>query len=428
MQRSLSVQHAVFFVVYWATHLVFLYVYKGQRVLAPDESAYINCFSQVTNFSLDLTCSGGWWASNSIIVYSLNFIPAIAELVLPEVFSDELILRVYSSVLTFVSLKIIFSTSKSTSARLNYVLLIIVVCSPTMLIWSSLALRESFMFLCFALIISSITRITQEIDIIQVTTLLLASIALYAIKPTIFLILWAGLIFGILAHLFKREMRPQFALLLIIMTIPLVLLFSNTKLLSSEILGVTNNSAEFIERMNTRVEKVPLGSFTEHLLNDDTNSSASAQFDALTELIPSKTRAAILSESASQSDLLNKRTLNPALPWSGQEFWKSLVEFLFRPLPYTVNGSVALDVMSIEFLFLVSIYFILVLLFLGIRKVKLELPLLTVIGSILAFLIYSVGTEVNLGTAIRHRIWIYLFVLSFSCLATRYKRVVKSEP
>jgi hypothetical protein len=123
-------------------------------------------------------------------------------------------------------------------------------------------------------------------------------------------------------------------------------------------------------------------------------------------------KAATYSESSSQ-DIYSKRTLNPVDPIDIRGFAYGISAFLLFPNIFRSNGSPILDLLGFEIFFWIFLY--LVTLYIGFRSRSYLIRFIPIsimtFGSI--FLVVSEMTEINLGTAVRHRLVLAILIVIF---------------
>jgi hypothetical protein len=124
---------------------------------------------------------------------------------------------------------------------------------------------------------------------------------------------------------------------------------------------------------------------------------------------------------------LNKvRSLDPANPTDLGPFIEGVMSFLFYPNVFRNNGSPILDLLGLESLIWVILYLIFFIVVLENRSEFRRLDTRCVLIFSFGFLLMSEMTEINLGTAIRHRsVLALLIVILISTLVTNKNSQVK---
>ena len=130
----------------------------------------------------------------------------------------------------------------------------------------------------------------------------------------------------------------------------------------------------------------------------------------LDEFLSSK--ALFYSESSSK-DLYVNRSLNPVNPTDFNGFINGLLALLFLPNVFRNNGSAALDLLGFEIFLWVFLYSTAIYIGWKSKSNLVSFNSICLMIYSLMFIVVSEMTEINLGTAIRHRIVLGLTLIIF---------------
>jgi len=177
--------------------------------------------------------------------------------------------------------------------------------------------------------------------------------------------------------------------------------------------SVTDSSVTDSSVTDSSVNSLDLG-MTSNLLNKKANQNglfgSILSFLQVDDFLNHK--AATYSESSSQ-EIYSRRTLNPVDPIDIRGFASGVSAFLLFPNIFRSNGSPILDLLGLEIFFWIFLY--LVTIYIGFRSRShlmrfIPISIMT-FGSI--FLVVSEMTEINLGTAVRHRLVLAILIVIF---------------
>ena len=424
-----------FFTAYVGLHLTFSKLLGNITAFAPDENLYRGIFAQLysAGFTSDvLGFSGAWepW---------LRFVYLPAKLVTYFGVSDLLAARLlaitYSTFATFLVIKIAKANDRDN--RVFRFSIIAISFIPTVFLWSSIGLRESFLFLEISAILFCFSRLRNNVNISNAFFLGFALFSLAMTKNYIYILfLFASII---TLALFSIINRKNYVNHLLILTLSLVPLAVNPTLIpaisgyfvgqvakvDTVELGDINNdgrcdSFEPCANGNGNgngneedpVGYVATGGMTVHALlgelQRDPNTILAKLASALgiTAKLEAISKSAIVLETdKSVIENQKKLSLQQAGLKKPLQVLESSARFLLVPFIFMDNGSLFLNIQSIEtpiWLFIYGLFF--VGLYQIIRR-RHELDYAVMMATLFAFEFVAISalTEINVGTALRHR-------------------------
>ena len=391
------------------------------RAFAPDELSYINSFQELYKSTFDISQFGGWWNAQTIFLRAL-YLPAQFFSFLP--ISDLVLLRLYSITLTATALFLLVKHTKLTNTNLGKVVLVVFTFTPSIFLWTTLAIKESFILITLVVFFLGLERIHKVMGISGYFICFLAGYSLLNLKGYLYVILTLAVSVVIFAKSIKQIKLDQSSVLLIlIIAMPYMISPSTAALIRESSIGFIDKLSEFrvvdeiIQTDSSGTDSsgnsLDLGT-TLNLLNkkagEDSLFDSILSFLQVDDFLNRKAETYI--ESSSQ-DIYSNRTLNPVDPTDIKGFAYGISAFLFFPNTFRSNGSPVLDLLGFEVFFWIFLY--LVTLYIGFRSRSYLMRFIPIsimtFGSI--FLIISEMTEINLGTAVRHRLVLAILIVIF---------------
>jgi hypothetical protein len=209
-----------FFTAYIGLHVTFSVLLGNITAFAPDEGLYKDIFSRLytSGFTSDvLGFSGAWepWLR-------LFYLPA--KLLTYIGFTDLLAVRFlaigYSTLATFLLIKM--ARDNCRDDRVFKAAITAISFIPTVFLWSSIGLRESFLYLEISAILYFLSRIKDELDIRNLFGLAISIFSLSMTKNYIFILFLFAFVITLLFFTFvKRKMFITHILILGIAVMPL---------------------------------------------------------------------------------------------------------------------------------------------------------------------------------------------------------------
>ena len=427
-----------FFTAYIGLHVTFSVLLGNITAFAPDEGLYKGIFSRLysSDFTSDvLGFSGAWepWLR-------LFYLPAklLAYLGFTDLLAVRFLAIGYSSLATFLLIKVAKDNGRNDRIFKSSIIAISFI--PTVFLWSSIGLRESFLYLEISAIFYFLSRVKDEIDFRNLLGLAISVYSLLMTKNYIFILFLFAFIPTLLVFsLLKRKRLVTHVLILSIAIMPLafnpelVPAISNyfkgqvTKVDTIEIGDINNDGRcdNFEPCANGNgngngtkdldiepIEYVATGGMTLHVLLDQLKDSPNTFFAKVASVLGVMAKLEAISKAAivvetDKSVVQNQKKLS--LQQAGikkpLQVLESGAKFLLVPFILIDNGSLFLNIQSIEtpiWLFIYGLFF--VGLYQIIRRRR-ELDYAVMMATLFAFEFVAISalTEINVGTALRHR-------------------------
>jgi len=426
-----------FFATFIGLHVAFSILLGNIMAFAPDEGLYKSIFSSLysAGFTSDvLGFSGAWepWLR-------LFYLPAklLTYLGISDLLAIRFLAIAFSTLATYLLVRM--AKDNGRDDRVFKAAIIAISFMPTVFLWSSIGLRESFLYLEISAILYFLSRIKDELDIRNLLGLAFAIFSLSMTKNYIFILfLFAFIITLFFFTIVKRKMFLTHILILGIALLPLsfnpelVPAISSyfkgqvTKVDTIEIGDINNDGrCDSFEPCATNngngdgnvdeedpIEYVATGGMTVHALLDQLKGSPNtivariANTFGITAKLEAISKSAIVVETdKSVVENQKKLSLQQAGLTKPLQVLESSAKFLLVPFIFMDNGSLFLNIQSIEtpiWLFVYGLFF--VGLYQVIRRRR-EFDYAVMMATIFAleFVAISALTEINVGTALRHR-------------------------
>ena len=455
-QKRITASSSVWLLVtsaYFFLHFLFLVFLGKITAFGIDEDGYLDVFRKVYSQSFDINSQLSWPTDN-VILLQLIHLPAkiISILGVP----DYLAIRIQSTVLFYLTCWVIFKQVGIMYRKTNIVLICGFMFLPSVFVWTSLGLRESYIFFWITLIWLSLHRLIDQYSRKYLFVLFLSMSGLATTKVYLYsLALFTGVVVIILllrSKGFKELILVFFVLLSPLFILPGVqaeLITSARSAILSETVtdsgvngsdsgvngsdsgvngsgsgvngsgsGVNgsgsgvNGSGSGVNGSGSGVNEDSKGLTLRILLVQlDENTllkSILSGFGILDRL----NTAALDNGSVSESVVVNNNFKNGSLT-NASELLFAMAKFLVLPIPFANNGSYFINLQSVEspflyFLYLVIFWFVFTILRRKPQKTQLFFGLCFFA---VLFIIQSALVEVNLGTLVRHRSILILIVI-----------------
>jgi hypothetical protein len=393
---------------YFVVHAIMIFVLDEITAFAPDEKNYLAIFRSVVRGDLPLDGFAGWTTSNESFL-ELIYLPA--TLLTMVGFTDLQSIRILSSLVTYLSLYMLFSLAGECKVmgmrQKNWIVLGFFI--PSIILWSSLGLRESFIFMWIICIFYSLEKYLGSKRVIYAVALLASCVALAQTKNYLYAVFAIACVAAsFFIALMKRTFNFSFLIVLSMVLAPIVF--------SPEIRSSLRSGGEFIAArisvqqppIDTTYDssvKVEGGETLQNVLDEAENNSIFwfiIEESGILEWLKRQSDAHLSTTSTVSSE---KLTIAPASIRDPMSLLLGVVGFVVRPIPFLDNGSIFLNVLSYESVFWYPIYGLLasIIYHLVRGRNKWNLSSTTAVLFIFGFLIQSALFEVNVGTAYRHR-------------------------
>jgi hypothetical protein len=421
-----------FFTAYIGLHVTFSILLGNITAFAPDEENYRNIFSNLYSSEFKSMDAIGYQSAWEPWL-RLFYLPA--KLLTYVGFTDLLALRFlaigYSTLATFLLIKM--ARDNGRDDRVFKVAIIAISFIPTVFLWSSIGLRESFLYLEICAILYFLSRVKDELDLRNLLGLAISVYSLSMTKNYIFILFLFAFVITFPFFIFiKRKMLITHILILGIAVMPLsfnpelvpaISTYFNGQINKADTieLGDINNDgrcdsfepcAKNGNNGKDPIEFVATGGMTVHALLDQLKGSPSTIVARIASALGITAKLEAISKSAivvktDKSVVQNQKKLS--LQQAGLkkplQVLESSAKFLLVPFIFMDNGSLFLNIQSIEtpiWLFMYGLFF--VGLYQVIRRRR-ELDYAVMMATLFAFEFVAISalTEVNVGTALRHR-------------------------
>jgi hypothetical protein len=428
-----------FFTAYIGLHLTFSILLGNITAFAPDEGLYKGIFSKLysAGFTSDVLGFGGAWEPWLRLLY----LPA--KLLTYLGFSDLLAVRFLSigcsALATFLLIKM--AKENGRDDRMFKMAIIAISFMPTVFLWSSIGLRESFLFLEISAILYFLSRVKDEIDIRNLLGLAFSVYSLSMTKNYIFILFLFAFVPTLIVFSFiKRKRLITHILILSIALMPLAFNPELVPAISSYFKGqVTKVDTIEIGDINNdgrcdsfepcankgsgsgngagdeeadTVEYVATGGMTVHALLDQLKGSPNTIIARLSSALGITAKLEAISNSAivveTDKEVVEnqkKLSLQQAGLTKPLQVLESSAKFLLIPFIFIDNGSLFLNIQSIEtpvWLFIYGLFFV-GLYQLARRRREFDYAVMMATLFAFEFVAISALTEINVGTALRHR-------------------------
>lgn len=440
--------------------------------LAPDESGYLYTFNNLYGNSSDPNpqYNSGWITAPKAFLW-IAYLPAkvITYIGVP----DYLAIRFLSIALTLFSIivfhKVFLNSKSSTKWSSRWIFLSYLI--PSVFLWTTVGLRESFIIAELAAFLAGINLIFRQKTLIGSVLIVFGSYGLLSTKSYLWACLILASLISIAAYLVLRiNLKLILKFIAAAIVIPLALFASTTSIyalnfiLQSDVSEVGQRSGDSVTQIyvdgsgnsngiggakpnlvtgeNGITQEEPKlitfhGDFTlialYFYLQDYPNSIFTKVFtmfklkDKVEQIWAEKIKLGLVYEDSqigADTSSLNGHILTPGeinKPLS--LLWPAFV-FLCGPFPFVGDPGLAAAIASFESPLWWALYLILILQFVRFRKTKffVDPPMILAVIFTLGVIAFSALVEVNLGTSFRHRS-VLLVPIIFMFLRLRQRSV-----
>lgn len=404
-------------IVISSLHLIFIVIFDKVTAFAPDEANYIGVFNNLyrSDFSLDGYLG---WQEGTITGLRLIYLPGkLLEII---GFSDFYAVRILSVLYSMLSLFLVLKMAPDRKLiGLPVGIWIAMAFSmPSVFLWTSLGLRESFIIFSLISIFYSLVNPGNLLFRTRFITLAAASSFFLISKIYLFGLLLICLVISILIlKMTRQENNRRDFILISAFIIPLLIfpsLVTNTAIVAKGTIDMKLNSSSTMAIPTTAP---PRGQMLHDLVGQLDENPILSKFSKVTGIQPK------LEESVDNSYLVvNSSKLTKSIaqlqtqPASLKEPLSLLIgayHFLFIPAPFVDNGSFFLNLHSYESFLWYLFYIIMIHLLIGLLSGRYFLNLATVSSTLftLSFILMSALVETNDGTSVRHRVVLLMGIL-----------------
>ena len=410
-------------------HILISLLLDNITALAPDENFYVSLFNRSYSIDQNVASVPSWSNSSGIFIKILYFPAFLLSLLGLDSLQS---LRFESILASALALNLLWATTNKSfqDSKTKKTFFVILSCIPTVFLWQSLALRESYLFLGLSSVFFLLYRFRERINTKHLILLVIAMTCLLFTKDYLYVILAASIgiafSYGILRSKFQER---RIGLVLLAVILPILVFIPQTKgiiqstgLITPTIAGTVqgagkegtvqgagkgeNGSSNYLDP-----ELIQIGGGTIHLLSEQLESNRETiifKFLNLVGIYDQIKESAQLAYSEPESDQYAQSVAQLNRPVLERITWLNIIDrtgtFLFVPTLGIDNGSLFLNLQSLELPFWLLLYGTVVFsLYRNFRVREITLDTLTVYIFILLFIGISSITEVNIGTALRHR-------------------------
>ena len=416
-------------------HLLFIILFDKVTAFAPDENGYLAIFKNLYKSDFSLEGYLGW-QQGSVNALRVVYLPAkILHLVgFSDFYSVRILTIFYSTLTLYILLRLCAEFHiLGRSARFWIVIAFFI---PSYFLWTSIGLREVFIFFALVGIFYAIRAITSTITKTGVV-LILAFASLLLISKTY---LYALLILALLAavvtlRIFTKNAGPNSMRIVALCLIPVIffptisknIVISGRSIVEVKLINPTPTTPTTPTTPNSTQEVAARGQ-TIHDLNIQIKNNPLlkwvSEVTRIDSVLESKSKSSYLpvgsEELTSNSKQLQTQAATLRDPIS---IVKGAFNFLFVPTPFIDNGSFFLNAQSYESFAWYLYYILLLLMIVGLLRGRYELNLQTLTATYfsLGFIIQSALVEINDGTSVRHRSVLLIGILIMLATFTQKK-------
>lgn len=414
------------------THLLLAIVLGKIFAFAPDESGYLQIFKGVYKSGFSTALVLGW--SNSQTFF-LRIVYAPAKVLTMVGVSDSLAIRVLAILTSGMAIYLLMCVARFENRFHVPRLYQIVLFTPSLFLWMTLGLRESFIYLALSMICIGFFLIVYERGRIGFVFLLFGNLTLFETKSYLFLLVAIASLAQVIFVLSSRGWTKSIQVyVLLAVILPAILNPLGVKYLSD---SIKSQLSSFSSTGRTSI--APVANTNSATASENTATTTSGLKSAILDH-PDSLFSKILTDlgfagsqppkaSSSTQDtshyLTSRLNVTPAKISNPISIVSRTGGFLFTPFPFIDNGSLFLNLASLEFPFWWFLYAASgVALWRGFRHRKMNGLFVFVLSFSMLFVVFSAFTEINVGTMARHRSVLVIPLLYL--LVTNYKPRTKN--
>lgn len=454
-----------FISIFVTTHVLFAVLLGRLFAFAPDEGGYLYTFNNLYGGVDQNPQLGSGWITAPKAFLWISYLPAKLLNILGV--PDYLAIRLLSIALMASSLILlmnIYHQSRPTTYRHDGIFYFFFI--PSIFLWSSVGLRETFILLEISLVLVGLTNLFENQNKRSLAYITIGSYGMLSTKSYLWICMVAAVIgLAVIEFLRRRYRRKILHLVIALLLLPSILFASTTSwyafqfmvssVFHTDVTSVGERSGDSIIQVAVPIEQLgsggsnpgepggstgptsgglggPTGSTTIVTFHGDTtlislhfyllNNPKSPFTRFLTalgitgkiqEIWDDKVKSGLVKKSEvaiPESSSLSGYILKPGSIHDPLSVFRPAFLFLFGPIPFLDQGGIALNIVSFESPLWWLLYMVVGVQIFRSRKSKfLRDPaiLFTLIFTFLLVL-FSALVEVNLGTSFRHRSIIFV--------------------
>jgi hypothetical protein len=415
-------------VIFFIAHVLFAIFLGRLFAFAPDEQNYLYTFNNVYTLpvSTDAQSGSGWNAAPTVFLW-IAYLPA--KILNLAGVPDFLSIRLLSIAITTISLFLLLRMKQNTQKlkRIPEKLIFFSFFIPSVFLWTSTGLRESFLIFEITLFLAGLNFLFIGKTKKAIFLLFVGSYGLVSTKPYLWMLLIISIIIFSIVALFWKIHRNQMVKLLAAGFVAPLILFSCTgpieylvNFFDSDITEVGLRSGNSLLQFETQFETQADidGGYTlialHFYLLYHPDSAFSKTFrvlnldDKVESMWNEKLQAGLISEGkqvGKETSSINSHILKPGLITEPLTMlWPAFV-FLAGPFPIIGEPGIAAKLSSFESPLWWLLYGLVIYQFYRFRKFRLFRDPATLFTLIFLAgeIAFSSLAEVNLGTSFRHR-------------------------
>jgi hypothetical protein len=421
-------------------HLLFVYffhrIFGEAFFLAPDERGYLQVAKDVYSNDYDYVQWGWPWRS-PVWFLRLIYSPfkVLIEIGIPDLIAFRLSTMLYSLLAVYFVLAIYYFHNSSNLISRMHKFGLLSLFLPTFFLWTSLGLRESFLYFSFASIGAGILLLTRSRHGVGFFLMTIGCIFLAYTKDYMYLIFLVSLLITIFVKVILKQLPIKRVLVyLVALAAPIAITPSISLSLQGQFKDIVfgeeaprsnlagnstggeigawgterglaencenNSSVKIILKLVKPSDKIQADEACINQKKDETLQSPNGDGNSEEEPV-----LLTGTEVGWESSRAARLSLEPAHISDPREILSQLLKIAVLPIPLVDNGSSILNIVAWEspiWLFLILITYLTVIsTYIRTRKLS-ELNLWSALF-VFGILLSSALTEINVGTMVRHR-------------------------
>ena len=437
--------------VFVVAHLAAALLLGEIFVFAPDEGGYLGIFNELYSRHFSLAGHFGWVGTTPTTYLQVIYLPAKVLTLLG--IQSYLALRILAITLSTIAIYLLMCIAKDQKSSQKFYsrALVAALIIPTPFLWMTLSLREEFLYLGLSAFVTGLYFLNRKNVRGAFSFLTLGAFLICYTKGYLFvLVLFAT----IAAFLFRAVLNRGFAgthkYIVLAIFLPLLFAPATTKSLvlgiqgqfgfqGSALLAASNSNSEFpsstegsttTEALIAAVNRSPDKLFSKLVIKTKLVATATATATATPTPTPTATPTATPAPAATPTPTPAATATptptptevvapTPLSPTTGTDrlslqpghirqpltLIASSARFLFLPSPFIDNGSKFQNIGSFEEFIWWGLYILLGFMIFKLIRSRRKVDDLFIWASTFSifFIIFSAVTEINVGTALRHR-------------------------
>ena len=422
--------------VFVLAHLGFALVLGEIYAFAPDEGGYLGIFNELYSRHFSLAGHLGWVGTTPIWYLQIIYMPAklLTYLGIPSYFA----LRLLAITLSGISVYLILCIAKHQASREKFFwkALIAVLFIPTAFFWMTLSLREEFLFLGLSSFCAGLYLLNRERQRLALFLLALGAFSVCNTKGYLFVLMVFAVVALILIRtILRRHFVGAHSVLILAIVLPLFFSPATAKSLATAVAGqFTTKHGTLITAFDGAGTSEQIsstsGSTTTQALAAEVNAHPDNIFSKLAlkaKLVekakPSSTTTSTVTQDPKR---VARLSLQPGHLHEPLTLFAPSARFLILPSPFIDNGSKFQNLGSLEEVIWWGLYLLLAFMIYRLIRSHRKIDDLFIWAGAYSvfFIIISAVTEINVGTALRHRSILLIPMLAMILMCQEPAKVV----